>query len=95
MMAGTEDKLGTLKSYNPAPNLVSQWLTATHNVNCQTVWASLFLIRKIKLSLVILDSLSVHLISKTTKICNFICSCTHHLSTKGLQTEYACSECHF
>lgn len=37
MLAGTGDELDTLKSYYHAPNLVSQCLTATHNVNYQTV----------------------------------------------------------
>lgn len=40
-----------------------------------------------KLSFVMLDRLSIHFISKTTKICNFICSCTHHFITKGLYTQ--------
>ena len=36
-MAGRGDKSGTLRSYYHVPNLVSQGLTTTHNVNSQTV----------------------------------------------------------
>lgn len=47
----------------------------------------LFLVRKMKLSPVMLDGLSIDLIAKTTKICNFVCACTHHFSLKELQIQ--------
>lgn len=62
-MAGTGDKLGAQKSYYRAPSFVSQCLMATPTVDDQTIWASLLLAGKIKLSPVTLDSL----ISRTIK----------------------------
>lgn len=63
-MAGIGGKLGTQKSYYHAPKFVSQCLTATPNANDQTIWASLLLVGKIKLSPVMPDNLT----SKTTEI---------------------------
>lgn len=62
-MAGTGDKLGAQKSYYRAPSFVSQCLMATPTVDDQTIWASLLLAGKIKLSPVTSDSL----ISRTIK----------------------------
>lgn len=47
----------------------------------------LSLVRKIKLSPVMLDSRSIYRIAKTTEICNFMCAWTHHFSLKELQIQ--------
>lgn len=88
-MAGAGDKLGNQRSYYHAPNAVSLCLTATHNANyqCRPVRQLLFLQGEIKLSPVMFDGLSLHLLSKTTIICNFLCSLSPHFSTKAFQTQ--------